>query len=173
MFIGRSNHFIRMVPTAYMLQWKQFTNGVVAANPNMQVFEILVNAMTTYKPLLKRIKRQYDRALEDAMKSSFENINLKSEFAAAESNLSKAVDDALAECADNALILRDQLFSQLAGLESKAALAEAEAQASETCTKDTKQELLQLQNKTIALQQENRKLQEQLMAKSTWSVPAR
>ena len=84
-----------MVPTAYMLQWKQFTNGVVAANPNMQVFEILVNAMTTYKPLLKRIKRQYDRALEDAMKSSFENIHLKSEFAAAESNLSKAVDDAL------------------------------------------------------------------------------
>eukprot|EP00892_Ulva_mutabilis_P010516 jgi/Ulvmu1/7837/UM004_0067.1 len=134
-----------------------------------QVFEILINAMTTYKPLLKRIKRQYDWALEDAMKSSFENIHLKSEVAAAELNLGKAVDEALSECAGNALVLRDQLFLQLAESEKKANSAETQAQAMEMGTKDNKHELLQLQNKAISLQQENRRLQEQLMAKSSWS----
>lgn len=129
--------------------------------------------MTTYKPLLKKIKRQYDCALEDAMKTSFENIHLKSEVAAAQLNLSKAVDQALSECAESALVLRDQLFSQLADSETKANAAEAEAQNAEITTKDTKQELLQLQNKAIALQQENRKLQDQLMAQSTWSVHTR
>lgn len=137
------------------------------------MFEILINAMTTYKPILKKIKRQYDWALEDAMKTSFENIHLKSEVAAAELNLSKAVDQALSECGDNALVLRDQLFSQLSESETKAKAAEAEALAAEVTTKAAKQELLQLQNKAIALQQENRKLQERLLAHSTWSLAAK
>lgn len=107
------------------------------------------------------------------MKTSFENIHLKSEVAAAELSLSEAVDQALSECGDSALVLRDQLFSQLAASESKANAAEAEAQTAEITTKDKKQELLQLQNKAIALQQENRKLQDQLMAQSTWSMPAK
>ena len=85
-----------------------------------QVFDILINSMTTYKPVLRKIRKYYDTSLENAVKTSFDNMHLRSEISLAESKKRKAVDDTLAECAKNALVLRDQLFAQLTDAQVRA-----------------------------------------------------
>jgi hypothetical protein len=40
----------------------------------VQVFNAFLNAFTTYKPLLASIKKEYERALNDAMAATHDNI---------------------------------------------------------------------------------------------------
>ena len=60
-----------------------------------QVFEALVSTMTTYKPILSKIKVEYDAALEDALRSSYDNIHMRASLAVSEAHLQRAVDVAL------------------------------------------------------------------------------
>lgn len=60
-----------------------------------QTFESLVHSMTTYKPILDAIKGVYDSAVEDALRVSYENIQMRAALAVSDARLSKAVDAAL------------------------------------------------------------------------------
>jgi chromosome segregation ATPase len=133
-----------------------------------QVFDILINSMTTYKPVLRQIRKHYDAALENAMKTSFENMHLRSEIRLAESKKRKAVDDTLAECARNAVMLRDQLFSQLTGAQVRAENAESEATAAEAAAQDAKKELWLLQARAVELKLENQRLLDQMLGQTSW-----
>ena len=42
-----------------------------------QVFETLINSMTTYRPVLTRIRQQYDAALDEALKVSYEGVHMQ------------------------------------------------------------------------------------------------
>lgn len=42
-----------------------------------QAFEAFIHSFTTYRPLLLRIKAQYDAALDDALESMQENIHMR------------------------------------------------------------------------------------------------
>jgi hypothetical protein len=42
-----------------------------------QAFEAFIHSFTTYRPLLLRIKSQYDAALDDALESAQENIHMR------------------------------------------------------------------------------------------------
>jgi hypothetical protein len=134
-----------------------------------QVFEVLINSMTTYKPILRKIKKQYDMAVEDALKTFFENIHMRSEVSMAEATMDRAVDKALTECADSALILRDQLLCQLAETEARAVAAEEQAARQEAAVQDAKQQLYLLQGKSVELRHENSRLQARMLVKTTWS----
>ena len=133
-----------------------------------QVFDILINSMTTYKPVLRKIRKHYDASLETALKTSFDNMHLRSEISLAESKKRKAVDDTLAECAKNALVLRDQLFAQLTDAQVRAEKAESDAKAAEAAAADAKQELWLLNAKAAELTLENQRLLDLMLDQTSW-----
>lgn len=137
-----------------------------------QVFDILINSMTTYKPILRQIRKHYDAALENAVKTSFDNMHLRSEISIAESKKQKAVDDTLAECARNALVLRDQLFAQLTDAQVLAEKAESEAKAAEASAQDAKQELWLLNTRANELTLENQRLLDNMLDQTSWKPRA-
>jgi hypothetical protein len=139
-----------------------------------QVFDILINSMTTYKPVLQRIRKNYDTALESAMKSSFDNMHLRTEVGLAEIRRDQAVDEALSQCAESSLALRDQLFAQLAEAETKAEQAENGADAADAAACDAKEELVLLHTRASELSRENGKLMEKMLSQTSWgSMPKR
>lgn len=48
--------------------------------PLLQVFAMFISSMTTYRPLLLRIKQAYDPALEDATGSAYDHVHLQAEL---------------------------------------------------------------------------------------------
>lgn len=58
-----------------------------AISYNVQAFEGFLQSMTTYRPLLLRIKAAYDPVLRDAMASTYDNVHMKSELAQAPAKL--------------------------------------------------------------------------------------
>lgn len=85
-------------------------------------------AFTTYKPLLHKIKLEYDAALDEALKSSHENIIMRAELAVAEQRRARAVEEARAETAANAAVLRAELHSRLLEAEERSRKAEAKSE---------------------------------------------
>lgn len=134
-----------------------------------QVFETLINSMTTYKPVLQRIRNQYDTALDEALKTTYEHIHMRAEIAIADSKQARAVDDALVESADKALKLRDQLLKQLAATEAKALAAEAAADDEEAAAKDALLQLVLLDRKAKELQHDNQRLLLGMQERSSWN----
>ena len=133
------------------------------------VFDVLVNSMTTYKPILAEIKQAYDDALDEALKSAYENNMIRAKLAEAAAKQSEAVDAALADCAQNALQLKQQLLQQLADTEAAALAADQEAVAAETAAKDAQLQLQNVHRRAQELKLENQKLQAHLQAHSTWA----
>lgn len=85
-----------------------------------QVFEAFIQAFTTYRPLLRRIKDEYEEVLDDAIRSSHENIVMRAELAVAEQRKHRAVEEARAEAAANAASLRAELHARLMEAEERA-----------------------------------------------------
>lgn len=52
-----------------------------------QVFESFLAGMTTYRPLLLRVKAAYDPALRDAAAAVYDNVQLRGELARAPAEL--------------------------------------------------------------------------------------
>jgi hypothetical protein len=46
----------------------------------LQLFHMFIASMTTYRPLLLRIKQAYDTALEDAAGSAYDHVHLQTEL---------------------------------------------------------------------------------------------
>lgn len=63
----------RMVSPAYLAQEKRGTNRAMGAanlrlDAHRQVFEAFIQAFTTYRPLLRRIKDEYEQVLDDGLR---------------------------------------------------------------------------------------------------------
>lgn len=136
-----------------------------------QVFEALVNSMTTYKPLLMRIKHEYDIALEDALKSSYQNIQMRAELTDAQIQQAKSVESALQESEASAVTLRKNLLDQLAETEQRALAAENRAAELQNESGDARKQLRALQRKGVELQKENDRMLQQMLQRSTWLAP--
>jgi chromosome segregation ATPase len=133
-----------------------------------QVFEALVNSMTTYKPLLTRIKREYDSALEEALKSSYQNIQMRADLTDARAQQIKSVDSALQESETSAVTLRRNLLDQLTETEERALAAEHRAADLENSCDDARRQLRALQRKSSELLKDNNRILQQMVQKSTW-----
>lgn len=46
----------------------------------LQIFDMFISSMTTYRPLLLRIKQAYEAALEDAVASAYDHVHLHTEL---------------------------------------------------------------------------------------------
>lgn len=56
-----------------------------------QVFDGFLHSFTTYRSLLTRIKGEYDRALDDALKSVFDHVHMQAELAASQEAMVRGV----------------------------------------------------------------------------------
>lgn len=137
-----------------------------------QVFEALVNSMTTYKPLLVRVKREYDAALEEALKSSYQNIQMRAELTDARAQQIKSVDAALQESEASAVTLKRNLLDQLTETEERAQVAEQRAADLEASCDDVRKQLRVQQRKSAELTKENDRILHQMLQKSTWQEGA-
>jgi len=90
-----------------------------------ECFDAFINAFSTYRPLLARIKEQYDAALDHALKSEHENVYLRSELNALEQRKQRAVEEARAEANAAAATLRGELSARLQEAEERARAAES------------------------------------------------
>jgi hypothetical protein len=128
--------------------------------------------MTTYRPIMIRIRKHYDQALDEALKVSYEHVHMQAELAISESRQAAAVDAALTESVDLALKLRKQLLYQLAKAEERANEAEAAAAQKNAAVKDAQQQLSHLNRKAYELRQENLRLLHTVKQRSSWAQPA-
>jgi len=90
-----------------------------------QVFEAFIQAFATYRPLLRRIKDEYETVLDDGLRASHENVIMRAELAVAEQRKHRAVEEARAEAAASAASLRAELHARLIEAEERARRAEA------------------------------------------------
>ncbi|KIZ07805.1 hypothetical protein MNEG_0163 [Monoraphidium neglectum] len=134
--------------------------------------------MTTYRPLLLRVKAAYDPVLRDAAASTYDNVHLRGELARAPAELAVAVEEAHnAAEAVAAGMLRE--------LEEKLASAEAEAEEvgsraldtrAEREARDAEDQLSRFQRSSASARREveqltaaNRRAQAELLAASSWA----
>lgn len=59
---------------------------------NTQVFDAFLHSFTTYRPLLMRVKSEYDAALDDALSSLYDNVHMKAQLAAFQKRLVSQTD---------------------------------------------------------------------------------
>merc|ERR1719284_1937139 len=119
-----------MVSPAYLAQEKRGTNRAMGAanlrlDAHRQVFEAFIQAFTTYRPLLRRIKDEYEQVLDDGLRASHENIVMRAELAVSEQRKHRAVEEARAEAAASAAALRAELHARLMEAEERAKNAES------------------------------------------------
>ena len=90
-----------------------------------QTFEAFINAFSTYRPLLTRVKEHYDRALDRALRSERENATLRAELAASERRRAREVESTRAATNAKAANLRGDATKRALAAEARAAAAEA------------------------------------------------
>lgn len=134
----------------------------------LHIFLSPYQAFTTYRPLLQRIKGEYDVALDEALKCSHENVIMRAELAVAEQRRNRAVEEARAEAAANAAILRTELHSKLLDAEERARKAEARAERLDREGDVLRRDLDTLRGELAAVKESNRQIKEAMLAESAW-----
>jgi len=90
------------------------------------VFDAFINAFTTYRPLLTKVKEHYDRSLDRALRSEHENVQMRSELKAMELRKGREVETARAEAIATAATFRGDVQQRLAKQTARAEEAEKE-----------------------------------------------
>ena len=93
-----------------------------------QTFEAFINAFSTYRPLLTKVKEHYDRALDRALRSERENAALRAELAASERRRAREVESTRAATNAKAANLRGDATKRALAAEARAAAAEAKVE---------------------------------------------
>ncbi|KAI8465116.1 MAG: hypothetical protein J3K34DRAFT_525665 [Monoraphidium minutum] len=138
-----------------------------------QAFEGFLQATTTYRPLLLRVKAAYDAALRDAAASAHDNAHMRGELARAPAQMAAAVEEAHGAAERDAAAMARELQERLTAAEAAAAEAEREAA-------DAEDQLARFQKSAASARREldqisaaNRRTQAELLAGSSWAWLAR
>lgn len=143
-------------------------NGTLTLEAYRQTFEAFINAFSTYRPLLTRVKDHYDRALDQALRSEHENVHLRSELAALERRRQKAVETARAETNAAAASLRGEIVDRLREAEERAALAEKAAEEAKDEVGKLRAQLAETTAKYEATVAENKALKQDMLNEASW-----
>ena len=133
-----------------------------------QVFEAFVQAFATYKPLLSRIKNEYDAILDDSLRSAHENVVMRAELAIAEQRKNRAVEEARAETAARATALRAELQAHLMDAEERTRAAEKKQKSLEGEVHRLEDRLKEAEKELKELREANQRLNNQILSESTW-----
>jgi hypothetical protein len=143
-------------------------NGTLTLEAYRQTFEAFINAFSTYRPLLTRVKDHYDRALDQALRSEHENVHLRSELAAMERRRQKAVELARAETNAAAASLRGEIVERLQEAEERAAAAEAAAAEARGEAEKLRAQLAETAAKYESTLGVNKALKQDMLNEASW-----
>mmetsp|Transcript_13958 Transcript_13958/g.16846 ORF Transcript_13958/g.16846 Transcript_13958/m.16846 type:complete len:340 (-) Transcript_13958:919-1938(-) len=134
-----------------------------------QCLELFINAFSTYRPLLQRIKEQYDMALDVALKSEQENMQLRADLMALEQSKQRAVEEARAEAASAAASQRGELARRLHEAEQRASRAEAKAEAAIAQAGEARELAAGATAEASEYRDQNRDLKQRIFDESSWA----
>mmetsp|Transcript_32157 Transcript_32157/g.61880 ORF Transcript_32157/g.61880 Transcript_32157/m.61880 type:complete len:400 (+) Transcript_32157:242-1441(+) len=134
-----------------------------------QCFEMFINAFNTYRPLLQRIKNQFEAALDGALKSEQDNILLRQQLMMAETEKVNAVDSARAESASAANNQRAELSRRLAEAESLMKAAELKAEQAINDARMAKQLAAEAMADANEMREQNKQLKQRMLDEASWS----
>lgn len=134
-----------------------------------QVFDAFLHSFTTYRPLLSKVKRVYDNALEDALDSIERNISMRAELAEVEMKLAAVTEAARSEAHQKAGAAHQATSTQAAQAESQAEEAERLCYATECELRKYQVQLAATREELATLKQEEVTLREQLIKNSSWA----
>jgi len=145
----------------------------IAANLHLdahrQCFELFINAFSTYRPLLQRIKAQFDAALDDALKSEQHNIELRQQLVQAETTTLKAVEAARVEAAAAAAESKTELQRRLTLAEERIAKAEARTKSAQEEAKAAVDSMKVAVSEAKAAKEATKSLKAKMLAEASWS----
>ena len=134
-----------------------------------QVFEMFIQAFTTYRPILRRIKDSYDEVLDDGLRASHENIVMRAELAVAEQRKFRAVESARADAAANATAMLAELFSRLVEAQDRAEKAGKHEERLEKNVKELQGTVTDLRAQLAEVRRQNDELRALMQTESTFA----
>lgn len=144
----------------------------VAANMSLdahrQCFDAFIQAFNTYKPLLNKIKQEYDTALDAALRAEHENIHMRAELKMFEKKNARSVEEARAGAAAQAAEFRAELYSKLEDMEQRAIAAETRAEKAEADAAEAREKEAEATATAEEYRQANASLRQLMLDESTW-----
>eukprot|EP00873_Tetraselmis_striata_P044925 jgi/Tetstr1/465189/TSEL_000861.t1 len=156
------------------LPYGQSASGPQAGASNMrldayrQAFEAFIHSFTTYRPLLLRIKAQYDAALDDALESMQENIHMRAELTVVEQRRLRSVEEARVTANTEVSEARRDQEQRLMEAEERAAGAEARIRAAEAEAREARAEEERALQEYEEYSELIKALRVDIVANSTW-----
>ena len=144
-------------------------SGALALEAHRAVFDAFINAFTTYRPLLTKVKEHYDRALDRALRSEHENVQMRSELKAMELRKGREVETARAEAIATAATFRGDVQQRLAKQTARAEEAEKERDEARAEVARLVEELEETRAKCAEAVEERRVLKEAALKESSWA----
>uniref|UniRef100_A0A7S1T9R7 Translin-associated factor X-interacting protein 1 N-terminal domain-containing protein n=1 Tax=Tetraselmis chuii TaxID=63592 RepID=A0A7S1T9R7_9CHLO len=133
-----------------------------------QAFEAFIHSFTTYRPLLLRIKSQYDAALDDALESAQENIHMRAELTVVEQRRLKSVEEARVNTNAELSEARRDLEQRLLEAEERAAAAEDRIRDAEAEAREARAEEERALQEYEELSERIKQLRRDIVGNSTW-----
>ncbi|GMH41889.1 hypothetical protein BSKO_09799 [Bryopsis sp. KO-2023] len=145
-----------------------YSTSFLECSAYRHVFDAFIQSFTTYRPLLLKIKREYDHAFEDALKAAHENVRMRADLAVAEKEREHKVAEGRRAVQESTVRQKKAMQSRIKDLKSQIELssamakeAEAEAHALRLQVKGARKEIRDMRS-------QSRQIQRQLMNDSAW-----
>jgi len=162
----------RMAATEERVRHVDRDEGVTAnmrLDAHRQCFQAFIQAFTTYRPLLTRIKNEYDHALDVALRSECENSQMRLELSQAEARQARMVQEVRAQSAAEAAASRAELHQLLEAMERRAEAAETKAAAAERERDEALVASAEAQEKADSHRAANADLKKLMLEESSWA----
>jgi len=155
----------------------QYTGGNRGAanmrlDAHRHVLEAFIQSFTTYRPLLMKVKGEYDRALDAALRSEHENIHMRAELAALEQRAARKVEEARADAASAAAEQRAELHARLMEAQERAASLEARAVEAESRALRAETHIEELSVEVNDYRERCEEMKRTMLEESTWAEKA-
>lgn len=134
-----------------------------------QVFDAFLHSFTTYRSLLLRIKHEYDKALDDALASVYDNVLMNAELIASAQRQETVLVEAAEQAEHFNALAQQELASQLDEAQHRLTEAETRWRAAESELEEYQRSISELKARAAGLEAANSQTQRALMSGSTWA----
>ncbi|KAG2425812.1 hypothetical protein HXX76_013437 [Chlamydomonas incerta] len=135
-----------------------------------QVMSAFVAGFSTYGPLLSRIQAEFDRALNEGVRSAQENVEMRYQMASNELARERATAEVRGQVLSEDLPFRAAALSKLQELRERAVRAEKKKTLAEKDLRDAQAEEARMRALVESLRGTNTKLQELLVEEDKWAA---
>ncbi|PNW73083.1 hypothetical protein CHLRE_14g618300v5 [Chlamydomonas reinhardtii] len=135
-----------------------------------QVMSAFIAGFSTYAPLLSRIQAEFDRALNEGVRSAQENVEMRYQMASNELARERATAEVRGQVLAEDLSFRAAALSKLQELRERAVRAEKKKLLAEKDLRDAQAEEARMRALVESLRGTNNKLQELLIEEDRWAA---